>query len=79
MVLEERAETHRQKFVIGIMMDKMGELAAIEELEKAGIVHTGYRLETENNSNSKFNSSKSSINQNETCVTLIRDDFRVFL
>jgi hypothetical protein len=75
MVLEERAETHRQKFVIGIMMDKMGELAAIEELEKAGIVHTGYRLETTAN----FDSSKSSINQNETCVTLIRDDYRVFL
>ena len=34
--------THRQKFVIGIMMDKMGEASAIGELEKAGIVHTGY-------------------------------------
>jgi hypothetical protein len=82
MVLEERAETHRQKFVIGIMMDKMGELAAIEELEKAGIVHTGYRLETATataTATANFDSSKSSINQNETCVTLIRDDYRVFL
>jgi hypothetical protein len=80
MVLEERAETHRQKFVIGIMMDKMGELAAIEELEKAGIVHTGYRLETTTTTaTANFDSSKSSINQNETCVTLIRDDYRVFL
>jgi hypothetical protein len=82
MVLEERAETHRQKFVIGIMMDKIGELAAIEELEKAGIVHTGYRLETATataTATANFDSSKSSINQNETCVTLIRDDYRVFL
>jgi len=85
MVLEERAETHRQKFVIGIMLDKMGELAAIAELEKAGIVHTGYRLEmTEKTAAAKAKAetninSNNSIHQNQTCITLIRDDFRVFL
>jgi hypothetical protein len=87
MVLEERAETHRQKFVIGIMLDKMGELAAIAELEKAGIVHTGYRLEmtaktaaAEAKAEAKSNiNSNNSIHQNQTCITLIRDDFRVFL
>jgi hypothetical protein len=77
MIIEERAETHRPKFVIGIMMDKMGEVPAIEELEKSGIVHTGYRLETQvengNNSNSKNKS------QNDSCITLLKDDFSVFL
>ena len=75
MVLEERAETHRQKFVIGIMLDKMGEMAAIKELEKDGIVHTGYRLETKVDNGNSYNHHHS----NETCISLIRDDYRVFL
>ncbi len=65
--MEERAETHRQKFVIGIMMDKMGEQTAISELEKSSIVHTGYRLDTEN------------VYHNDTCIRLIRDDYNVYL
>jgi len=81
MIIEERAETHRPKFVIGIMMDKMGEVPAIEELEKAGIVHTGYRLETQTEKNSNNGSRDNSKNktQNDSCITLIKDDFRVFL
>jgi hypothetical protein len=67
MIMEERAETHRQKFVIGIMMDKLGEQTAISELEKSGIVHTGYELDVENSYH------------NETCIRLIRNDFNVYL
>ncbi len=65
--MEERAETHRQKFVIGIMIDKLGEQKAISELEKCGIVHTGYRLNLEDT------------NLSETCIRLVRDDFRAYL
>jgi hypothetical protein len=86
MVMEERAETHRQKFVIGIMMDKMGESAAIAELEKAGIVHTGYRVETKEkpgkegkeDGNTPIHQNQYQ-NQNPTCVTLIRNGTNVFL
>jgi hypothetical protein len=85
MILEERAETHRQKFVIGIMIDKMGEVGAIAELEKAGIVHTGYRLETitktkmDNRSNSNIINSNNNSYQDETSISLMRDDYKVFL
>jgi hypothetical protein len=85
-IIEERAETHRPKFVIGIMLDKMGEVAAIDALEKSGIVHTGYRLETkvlENNTSS--NNGNVIIDSNlinpkkDICITLIKDNFNVFL
>jgi len=85
-IIEERAETHRPKFVIGIMFDKMGEAPAIDALEKAGIVHIGYRLDTnslENNTNSNDNGvigDSNLINPNKDhCLTLIKDDFNVFL
>lgn len=67
MIMEERAETHRQKFVIGIMIDKLGEEQAISELEKCGIVHTDYRLNVEDTY------------LNETCIKLIRDNYRAYL
>src|SRR6476659_4045025 len=80
MIMEERAETHRPKFVIGIMLDKLGEVPAIEALEKAGIVHTGYKRESKkesiNNNNNNSNNNKS---QSESYVTLIKNDFNVFL
>jgi len=74
MVTEERAETHRQKFVIGIMMDKKGEATAIEELEKAGIVHTRFRPES-----GEGKEAGNHIYQNQTCVTLVRNDNKVYL
>lgn len=42
--LEERAGTHRHKFVIDILIDKIGEEDTLQQLEKAGIVHCGYRF-----------------------------------
>jgi hypothetical protein len=42
-ILNERAETHIHKFVFSLICDKYGEEKAIEELENAGIIHTGYK------------------------------------
>jgi hypothetical protein len=44
LVLDERAETHKHKFVIDSIIDKLGEDAALHELEKNGVIHTGYRV-----------------------------------
>ena len=82
MIMEERAETHRPKFVIGIMLDKLGEVPAIEALEKAGIVHTGYKRESKKesiNNNNKNNNGNNNKSQSESYVTLIKNDFNVFL
>jgi hypothetical protein len=43
-VLEERAETHRHKHVVDKMVNSLGESRAIRELEKYGILHSGYRF-----------------------------------
>jgi hypothetical protein len=40
--IQERAVTHRHKFVVDIMIDKIGEEATLQQLEKAGIIHSGY-------------------------------------
>jgi hypothetical protein len=57
LVLDERSETHKHKFVINSMIDKLGEPTALLELEKADVVYSGYRLD--------------SINEN--LVTIVRD------
>ncbi|MGN6351057.1 MAG: hypothetical protein ACTHL3_06290 [Candidatus Nitrosocosmicus sp.] len=79
MIMEERAETHRPKFVIGIMLDKMGEVPAIETLEKAGIIHTGYRLESSTKDKKETDNNNNVRSQKESHVTLIKDNFAVFL
>lgn len=81
MIMEERAETHRPKFVIGIMLDKLGEIQAIETLKKAGIVHTGYRLEKERKYEGNVNSNNRTYtrHQKESYITFIKDNFNVFL
>jgi hypothetical protein len=43
-VLEERAETHRHKHVVDTMVNSLGESHAIRELEKFGVLHSGYRF-----------------------------------
>jgi hypothetical protein len=48
LVLDERAETHKHKFVISNIIDKLGEAPALQELERTGIVHSGYRLHSVN-------------------------------
>jgi hypothetical protein len=57
LVLDERSETHKHKFVINSMIERLGESFALQELEKSDVVYSGYRLE--------------SINDN--LVTLVRD------
>ena len=44
LVLDERAETHKHKFVISNIIDELGEAAALKELERTGVIHFGYRL-----------------------------------
>jgi hypothetical protein len=62
-ILEQRAETHRHKFVLDILTDKIGEYPALQELVRIGVVHCDYRF--------------SSING--TIVTLKRNDTKTFL
>jgi hypothetical protein len=54
LVLDERAETHKHKFVIQTMIDNLGEMTALEELEKAGIINCGYTLHSINNNSIIF-------------------------
>ena len=42
LVLDERAETHKHKFVINTVIDRLGEVAELQELEKTGVIHSGY-------------------------------------
>jgi hypothetical protein len=60
LVLDERAETHKHKFVIQTMINNFGEKTALEELENTCIIYGNYRLDsvegnsvilTRNNSN----------------------------
>jgi hypothetical protein len=41
-ILEERAETHLHKHVVSIQIGRHGESKALEKLERAGIIYTGY-------------------------------------
>ena len=41
-ILEERAETHLHKHVVSILIGRHGESKALEKLERAGIIYTGY-------------------------------------
>ena len=58
LVLDERAETHKHKFVISSIIDRLGEAAALQELERTGVIHSGYRVH--------------SINANS--ITLVKDN-----
>ena len=60
LVLDERAETHKHKFVIQTMINNFGEKTALEELGNTNIIYGNYRLDsvegnsvilTRNNSN----------------------------
>jgi hypothetical protein len=48
LVLDERAETHKHKFVIDTIIDRLGETTALQELERTGIVHSGYKIHSVN-------------------------------
>jgi len=48
LVLDERAETHKHKFVINSMIDRLGEVDALRDLERTGVVHSGYRVDSIN-------------------------------
>jgi hypothetical protein len=40
LVLDEHAETHKHKFVIDSIIDKLGVDVALRELKKNGVIHT---------------------------------------
>jgi hypothetical protein len=46
LVLDERAETHKHKFVIQTMINNFGEKTALEELENTSIVYCSYKLDS---------------------------------
>ena len=48
LVLDERGETHKHKFVINALIDRLGKDAALHELEKNGVIHTGYHVHSVN-------------------------------
>jgi len=48
LVLDERAETHKHKFVINTIVDRLGEAKALQELEKTGVINSGYRIHSIN-------------------------------
>jgi hypothetical protein len=48
VVLDERGETHKHKFVIDSIIDRLGADAALQQLEKNGAIHTGYRVQSVN-------------------------------
>jgi PD-(D/E)XK nuclease superfamily len=53
-VLQERAETHRHKHVVDTMTNSLGEEAAIRELERCGILHSGYKFVSSNGTMVRF-------------------------
>jgi hypothetical protein len=57
LVLDERSETHKHKFVISSMIEGLGESVAFQELEKSDVVYSGYRLDS----------------TDENLITLVRD------
>jgi hypothetical protein len=46
LVLDERAETHKHKFVIQIMINNFGEKTALEELGNTSIIYGNYKLDS---------------------------------
>jgi hypothetical protein len=46
LVLDERAETHKHKFVIQTMINNFGEKTALEELENTSIIYGDYKLDS---------------------------------
>ena len=46
LVLDERAETHKHKFVIQTMINNFGEKTALEELENTSIIYGNYKLDS---------------------------------
>jgi hypothetical protein len=46
LVLDERAETHKHKFVIQTMINNFGEKIALEELGNTSIIYSNYKLDS---------------------------------
>jgi hypothetical protein len=44
LILRERAETHRHKFVFDSVIKKLGEEDGLGELERSGVIHGGFKI-----------------------------------
>ena len=53
-IVEYKAETHRHKFVLDILIDKLGEEAALQELVRIGMVHCNYSFSSLDGTIAKF-------------------------
>ena len=72
LVLDERAETHKHKFVINSMIDRLGEVDALRDLERTGVIHSGYRVDSINaNSITLVKLNNNSEDNNITTLTLL--------
>lgn len=53
-IMEQKAETHRHKFVLDILVDKLGENAALQKLVRIGMVHCDYFFSSVDNTIATF-------------------------
>ncbi len=71
LVLDERAETHKHKFVISSIIDRLGEAAALRELERTGVIHSGYRVHSINDNSITLVKNYNDNNDDITTLTLL--------
>jgi hypothetical protein len=71
LVLDERAETHKHKFVISSIIDRLGEVAALQELERTGVIHSGYRVHSINDKSITLVKNYNDNNDDITTLTLL--------
>jgi hypothetical protein len=70
LVLDERAETHKHKFVIQTMINNFGEENALEELENTSIIYGNYKLNS-TEGNSVILSRNGSVSGNTSAITFL--------
>jgi hypothetical protein len=71
LVLDERAETHKHKFVISGIIDRLGEAAALRELERTGVIYSGYRVHSINDKSITLVKNYNDNNDDITTLTLL--------
>jgi hypothetical protein len=71
LVLDERAETHKHKFVISVIIDRLGEATALRELERNGVIHSGYRVQSINDNSIILVKNYNDNNDDITTLTLL--------
>jgi hypothetical protein len=80
-IMEQKAETHRHKFVLDILIDKLGEEAALQELVRIGMVHCDYFFCSLDGTVAKFkkNGGKTFLRPRKEVRIIGREDGKPFL